>query len=59
MSEIETLELAARADELARSEREDEPRGGFLFSPWHLVLIPIAFVMVIPQIGRASCRERV
>jgi multiple sugar transport system permease protein len=50
MSEIETLELAARADELARSEREEEPRGRFLFSPWHLVLIPIAFVMVIPLV---------
>jgi multiple sugar transport system permease protein len=50
MSEIETLELAARADEMARSEREEEPRGRFLFSPWHLVLIPIAFVMVIPLV---------
>jgi multiple sugar transport system permease protein len=50
MSEIETLELAARADEMARSEREEEPRGRFLFSPWHLVLIPLAFVMVIPLV---------
>jgi multiple sugar transport system permease protein len=50
MSEIETLELAARADEMVRSEREEGPRGRFLFSPWHLVLIPIAIVMVIPLV---------
>lgn len=27
---------------------EDEGRGRFLFSGWHLVLLPIAFVMVVP-----------
>jgi len=51
MSEIETLELAARADELARQAPTEPPRTGrFLFSPWHLVLIPIAVVMVIPLV---------
>jgi multiple sugar transport system permease protein len=49
MSEIQTIELAARADEATGTVREDRPeRGRFLFSPWHLVLIPIAVVMVIP-----------
>jgi multiple sugar transport system permease protein len=49
MSEIQTIELAARADEAIGTAREDRPeRGRFLFSPWHLVLIPIAVVMVIP-----------
>jgi multiple sugar transport system permease protein len=49
MSEIQTIELAARADEATGTARGDRPeRGRFLFSPWHLVLIPIAVVMVIP-----------
>jgi len=30
-------------------EEEREP-GRFLFSPWHLVLIPIAVVMLIPMV---------
>jgi multiple sugar transport system permease protein len=51
MSEIQTIELAARADEATGMAREDRPeRGRFLFSPWHLVLIPIAAVMVIPLV---------
>jgi multiple sugar transport system permease protein len=51
MSEIQTIELAARAEEATGTAREDRPeRGRFLFSPWHLVLIPIAAVMVIPLV---------
>jgi multiple sugar transport system permease protein len=51
MSEIETIELAERAAEVAGRPRGEPPRGGrFLFSPWHLVLIPIAIVMVIPLV---------
>jgi multiple sugar transport system permease protein len=47
MSEIQTIEMAARAAETPAAE----PRGGrFLFSSWHLVLIPIAVVMVIPLV---------
>ena len=33
----------------ARRQEEPEP-GRFLFSPWHLVLIPIAVVMLIPLV---------
>jgi multiple sugar transport system permease protein len=51
MSEIETIDLAARAEEAVRTVPGREPRRGrFLFSPWHLVLIPIAVVMVIPLV---------
>jgi multiple sugar transport system permease protein len=50
MSEIQTVDLAARAEEALRTERGEEPRRRFLFSPWHLVLIPIAAVMVIPLV---------
>jgi multiple sugar transport system permease protein len=51
MSEIQTIDLAARADEATVTAREDRPeRGRFLFSPWHLVLIPIAVAMVIPLV---------
>ncbi len=51
MSEIQTIDLAARADEATGAPREEGPeRGRFLFSAWHLVLIPIAFVMVIPLV---------
>jgi multiple sugar transport system permease protein len=47
MSEIQTIEMAAHAAETPAAE----PRGGrFLFSSWHLVLIPIAVVMVIPLV---------
>lgn len=47
MSEIQTIELAARAAE----EPTGQPTAGrFLFSSWHLVLIPIAVVMVIPLV---------
>ena len=47
MSEIQTIELAERAAEGPAAE----PKGGrFLFSSWHLVLIPIAVVMVIPLV---------
>ena len=28
---------------------EERERGQFLFSPWHLILIPIALVMLIPM----------
>jgi ABC-type glycerol-3-phosphate transport system permease component len=51
MSEIQTVELGSRADEATRTMREEEPKTGrFLFSPWHLVLIPIGVVMVIPLV---------
>ena len=51
MSEIETLELANRADAAGWRAREEEPpKHRFLFSGWHLVLIPIAVVMVIPLV---------
>jgi multiple sugar transport system permease protein len=51
MSEIETLELANRADARGWMPREEEPpRHRFLFGAWHLLLIPIAFVMVIPLV---------
>jgi multiple sugar transport system permease protein len=51
MSEIETIDLASRAEEVVGPTRDRPPeRGGFLFSPWHLVLIPIALVMVIPLV---------
>jgi len=47
MSEIRTIELATRPAE----EPASEPQGSrFLFSSWHLVLIPIAVVMVIPLV---------
>jgi len=47
MSEIRTIEPATRAAE----EPAPEPQGSrFLFSSWHLVLIPIAVVMVIPLV---------
>ncbi len=47
MSEIRTIEPATRAAE----EPASEPQGSrFLFSSWHLVLIPIAVVMVIPLV---------
>jgi multiple sugar transport system permease protein len=51
MSEIETIDLAARAEEAVRAPRDEElRRGRFMFSLWHLVLIPIAAVMVIPLV---------
>ena len=51
MSELETIDLVARAEEAVRTTPGREPRGGrFLFSAWHLVLIPIAIVMVIPLV---------
>jgi multiple sugar transport system permease protein len=50
MSEIETLDLATRADEAGFVTREEPPKHRFLFSPWHLVLIPIAVAMVIPLV---------
>ena len=34
----------------ANSRRQRESSGGFLFSPWHLVLIPIALVMLVPMV---------
>jgi multiple sugar transport system permease protein len=51
MSEIETLDLATRADEAGWLTRQEEPpKHRFLFSAWHLVLIPIALAMVIPLV---------
>jgi multiple sugar transport system permease protein len=51
MSEIETIDPAARAEEAMRTvPGPEQRRGRFLFSPWHLVLIPIAVVMVIPLV---------
>ena len=51
MSELETIDLATGADEALRTVPGKEPRGGrFLFSAWHLVLLPIALVMVIPLV---------
>jgi multiple sugar transport system permease protein len=39
---------AARAQ--PRPRRQREPGGRLLFSPWHLVLIPIAVVMLVPMV---------
>jgi multiple sugar transport system permease protein len=36
------------ADRLA--DRTEPERGRFLFSPWHLILLPIALVMVLPLV---------
>jgi len=38
----------ADADRLA--DRTEPERGRFLFSPWHLILLPIALVMVLPLV---------
>src|SRR5262249_47412910 len=40
---------APRRDPAAREPGEERERGQFLFSPWHLILIPIALVMLIPM----------
>ena len=41
-----TTQILTQADRPAREEEREPSR--FLFSPWHLVLIPIAVVMLIP-----------
>jgi multiple sugar transport system permease protein len=54
----ETARLPGRDGEDARAVRRApqphrerrEPGGRFLFSPWHLVLIPIAVVMLVPMV---------
>ena len=43
-----TTQILAQTGRPAEEEKEREP-GRFLFSPWHLVLIPIAVVMLIPM----------
>jgi multiple sugar transport system permease protein len=40
---------ADRREPAAAETGEERERGQFLFSPWHLVLIPIALVMLIPM----------
>ena len=50
MSEIQTIDLASRVDAAEAAAREEEPKRRFLFSAWHLVLIPIALAMVIPLV---------
>lgn len=40
---------AGRREPDAAEPGEERERGQFLFSPWHLVLIPIALVMLIPM----------
>jgi multiple sugar transport system permease protein len=49
MSELPVIDVVTRADE---TPVQEEPAGkrGFLFSPWHLVLLPLAAVMVIPLV---------
>ncbi len=44
-----TTQILAQTGRPAREEEEREP-SRFLFSPWHLVLIPIAVVMLIPMV---------
>ena len=49
MSRLPVIDVVTRADEAPVLE---EPAGKrtFLFSPWHLVLLPLAAVMVIPLV---------
>jgi multiple sugar transport system permease protein len=49
MSELPVIDVVTRADE---TPAQEEPAGKrpFLFSPWHLVLLPLAAVMVIPLV---------
>jgi multiple sugar transport system permease protein len=44
-----TTQILTQTERPAR-EKEEREAGGFLFSPWHLVLIPIAVVMLIPMV---------
>ena len=44
-----TTQILTQTGRPAREEEEREA-GRFLFSPWHLVLIPIAVVMLIPMV---------
>ncbi len=44
-----TTQILAQTGRPAREEEEREP-SRFLFSPWHLVLIPIAVVMLVPMV---------
>jgi multiple sugar transport system permease protein len=44
-----TTQILTQTERPARQEEEREA-GRFLFSPWHLVLIPIAVVMLIPMV---------
>jgi multiple sugar transport system permease protein len=44
-----TTQILTQTERPAREEEEREA-GRFLFSPWHLVLIPIAVVMLIPMV---------
>jgi multiple sugar transport system permease protein len=50
MSEIQTIDLASGVDAVEAAARGEEPKHRILFSAWHLVLIPIALVMVIPLV---------
>jgi multiple sugar transport system permease protein len=40
----------AGASPIERPASEEEPRRAFLFSGWHLVLLPIALMMVVPLV---------
>ena len=40
----------ARDEPAERNERKRREPGQFLFSPWHLILIPIAVAMLIPMV---------
>jgi len=50
MSETQTIEPAAGVERSGDAAPDEEPEHRFLFSAWHLVLLPIAFVMVIPLV---------
>jgi multiple sugar transport system permease protein len=43
-------EPAERNGRTQRNGRKQRERGQFLFSPWHLILIPIALAMLIPMV---------
>ena len=45
---VMTAQILAQTGRPAQEEKEREA-GRFLFSPWHLVLIPIAVLMLIPM----------
>jgi multiple sugar transport system permease protein len=44
-----TTQILTQTERPAR-QKEERESGRFLFSPWHLVLIPIAVVMLIPMV---------
>jgi multiple sugar transport system permease protein len=50
MSGIPAIDVTTRPSEAPVGEAPARERRRFLFSPWHLVLFPIAAVMVIPLV---------